>query len=82
MLGHLSADGLPDATFGPAPDGTGVAIYSDDVLDPNFTKNAAAATLSVDPTTGNLIVGGILTQTSSGTTTLHGYVMRFTSPLQ
>lgn len=74
LLGRLSADGQPDATFGPVPDGSGLVIRYDQ--DPTlFGAFNAKPSVALDPA-GNIVVG-------AGTQNLpnvayYGAVVRFT----
>lgn len=66
LLGRLSADGQPDVTFGPTPDGTGLHLLFDPPPGANGTT-----TLSLDAD-GNMIIGGIVGNPS------RSRVLRFT----
>lgn len=66
LLGRFSADGAPDANFGPAPDGSGLVVHYDQL--------PAASSLSLDPTDGGIVLGVI--QTSP----YRANVRRFTGP--
>lgn len=65
-LGRLSADGQPDATFGPTPDGTGLYLNWSPPL-----GVTSSMTLSLDPN-GNIILAGTFSNPTLGR------ILRFT----
>ena len=73
LVGHLLANGAPDANFGPNPDGSGLAILYDFV--PPGAGGGAYLSLSLDPTSGNILIGSYF-----GSYSQHGQVWRFTGP--
>ncbi len=76
LRGRLTADGRPDATFGPAPDGSGLVIpYDQDQGIQNISGyNADTSAVAID-SAGNIVVGGAQYVSS---TVSRRVVLRFT----
>ncbi len=68
LVGHLLANGAPDANFGPNPDGSGLII-----LNAIVPGGGASLTVSLDPTNGDILMGSYFGNSPP-------QVWRFTSP--
>jgi RNA polymerase sigma factor (sigma-70 family) len=75
LLGRLSADGQPDATFGPAPDGSGLVFRYDQNPDISLSGLTGAGSAIAVDSDGNIFVGG---SQSISSTSSNRVVLRFT----